>query len=498
MRRWTGPIVFEGEETGDDRNLLPGSLSWETPFALNLTHLEDAPTVGSIDSLERRDDGSIWGTGTFLDTEEGLSAQRGCEAAQAAGMAWGVSVDLDSVSMDYRVRPEVLQEMGILPSDEEEESIGEEPVDEAGRITIASFNQGDFMTVIKKARIRAASLVSIPAFHKAYVQVMDEVAQEPALTVKELPLSLVAAAFPVLPPSSWFENPNFTSEYPISIADDGYICGHAAPWGTFHIGFGGQRVEAPRTQADYAYFRTGVIRTAEGTDVAIGVITMDTGHASDDLGSSATMAHYDDTGTVVADVVCGEDDFGIWVAGAMRPSVTDEQVRALRAAPLSGDWREIRGNLELVALLAVNTPGFMVPRMSAMVASGEVRSLVASAVFGAPDPVEDTIELSREEKIAIRELVARNTSKMESQIGVDASQCIETASADAPEDIIPDENSNESLPDVESPGIESDTSDGAVEETAAGKGDLKPERAEAARKSFRAEKARLRALKAKA
>ncbi len=47
-----------------------------------------------------------------------------------------------------------------------------------------------------------------------------------------------------------------------------------------------------------------------------------------------------------------------WVAGSVVAGVADEQVAELRRSPLSGDWRRVDGNLELVAALAVNSPGF--------------------------------------------------------------------------------------------------------------------------------------------
>jgi hypothetical protein len=77
----------------------------------------------------------------------------------------------------------------------------------------------------------------------------------------------------------------------------------------------------------------------------------------------------------------GEDDIGIWFSGAVRPNVTPEMVDALRAAgSVSGDWRNIGGDLELVAALSVNVPGFpILPTMIA--ASGGVQtSLVAAGV----------------------------------------------------------------------------------------------------------------------
>jgi hypothetical protein len=107
---------------------------------------------------------------------------------------------------------------------------------------------------------------------------------------------------------------------------------------------------------------------------------MGTGHAPLKAKVQATIEHYDNTGSVVADVAAGEDAHGIWLAGALRSSASPEQVKALKAAALSGDWREFGGNLELVAALAVNVPGFPIPRL-ALAASGEHQTaLVASGV----------------------------------------------------------------------------------------------------------------------
>ena len=80
----------------------------------------------------------------------------------------------------------------------------------------------------------------------------------------------------------------------------------------------------------------------------------------------------------------GEDAHGIWLAGAVRPTATDEQVHQLRASAVSGDWRPVGSRLELVAALCVNRPGF--PITKAVQHDGEVRSLVAAGmVLDAPD-----------------------------------------------------------------------------------------------------------------
>jgi len=185
-------------------------------------------------------------------------------------------------------------------------------------------------------------------------------------------------------PSEWYEDPKLEGPTALTITDDGRVFGHLATWGTCHIGIPGVCVEAPTSPSNYAYMMTGSAQTAEGTEVAVGQITMGTGHASTDRGVSAraAAAHYDNTGTAVADIRVGDDEFGIWVAGAMRPSATEEQRYALRAGALSGDWREIRGYLELVAALAVNVPGFPIPRTAMAASGGHQSALVAAGIVG--------------------------------------------------------------------------------------------------------------------
>lgn len=180
------------------------------------------------------------------------------------------------------------------------------------------------------------------------------------------------------PPFAWFCDPGLEGPTPIHVTADGRVYGHLALWGTCHIGIPGACVTPPRSMSNYAYFHLGARRTAEGEDVPVGTITMDTGHPPLRLNADATLAHYDNTGTGAVDVQVGEDGWGIWAAGAVRPDLTGDHLVALRSAKLSGDWRTINGSLELVGLLAVNVPGFPVAGPRARVASGEPSALVAA------------------------------------------------------------------------------------------------------------------------
>jgi hypothetical protein len=225
--------------------------------------------------------------------------------------------------------------------------------------------------------------------------------------------ALMAAAAPAAPPKEWFDNPKLTGPTPLHIGDDGRVYGHAATWGTCHVGIGDSCTLAPKSRTAYAYFHTGEVVTADGSRLPVGRLTHGKGgHAGPNLGYRAAAEHYDSTTSLGALVRAGEDEYGIWVAGALVPEADEAAVRVMRSTPLSGDWRRIGGNLEMVAALHVNTAGFPIPRaMTAAAADGyapfdeeeQVLSLVSAGVLWTEQPGDsvtaslpvDTEELGR-------------------------------------------------------------------------------------------------------
>lgn len=394
--RWEGVIAREGEMTGDGRMIEDGALRWDDlPIPLRVAFKDvgghdGAEVCGRIETVERRDGGDIYATGTF-----DLGSAVGAEAFRQVSeqMSNGVSIDTDDVT--FRVME---REDANVPG-----ASSDDTPDEGGRVQVMQVAPDDAIMVIESARLRAATLVAVPAFATARVYAAgqapstsepaerDENVDSGAETARSAgadPLSrdsLTAAAIPTAPPEAWFKDPALTGPTALVVEDDGRVYGHIAAWGTCHIGQVGKCVEPPTSASNYAYFRTGALQTAEGTSVAVGHLTMGTGHAGPRDSANAAAEHYDNTGTVFADVAAGEDAYGIWVAGSLRPGITAEQVRVARSAPISGDWRTIRGSLELVGALAVNVPGFPVPRPQGLLASGEVKSLQASGVVAHDD-----------------------------------------------------------------------------------------------------------------
>jgi hypothetical protein len=219
--------------------------------------------------------------------------------------------------------------------------------------------------------------------------VVDEHGERPGDAIGEPApaLTLVASASPKAP-ADWFKNPDLAGPTHLTVTDDGRVFGHLAEWTTCHIGYPGVCVSAPHSENNYAYYATKSVLLDDGTTARTGVISLGGGHADHTHGVRGATAHYDSTSTAVADVSVGEDEHGIWCAGWIRPGTTDEQVYALRASDVSGDWREVAGHQEMVAALAVNVAGLPVARVH----DGVQVALVAAGVVHQtqqPDPVGD-------------------------------------------------------------------------------------------------------------
>lgn len=188
-------------------------------------------------------------------------------------------------------------------------------------------------------------------------------------------------------PAAAFANPKLAGPTSPQFQDMGNgvtrTFGHVATWRTCHIGFQDRCVTAPKSKSNYSYFHVGSVETDAGR-IPAGKLTLGGGHADTSAGFQAAVAHYDNTAVVAADVVVGEDKHGLWYSGVLRPGLSQAKIDEFAASPLSGDWRRVGGALELVAALAVNTPGFPIPQVREDNA-GAFALLAAGAVFGPPD-----------------------------------------------------------------------------------------------------------------
>lgn len=376
---WRGPLTVEGVETGDGRQFDANSLTWaDLPLPLRWNRVDshggeartEAVNVGRIDKVWREDTGLIMGEGVLdLSDEDGRKVYGKIKGQHLRG----VSVDVDSIKD---------ADMELVYPEAPEGDVSE--ADEFARMFAAPEK-----VVFHKGRIRAATLVDIPAFAEAYIALLDGEGAVVAggqrtgnyrqfAVTSRLGMNHVDA--PAKPAADWFVNPDLSVPTGITVGPDGRVYGHAALWGTCHIGQEGLCVTPPQ-ESSHPYFMTGSVLTDDGNLVSVGQITVGTSHAGLSLGYKAASDHYDNTGWAVADVAVGNDGHGIWVAGAIRPGSSDERIHELRASgQVSGDWRNIGGSLRLVGLLAVNVPGFPVPKIGAKYTGGRQLALVAAGM----------------------------------------------------------------------------------------------------------------------
>lgn len=382
-------VAKEGVKTVDGREFAAGSIDWREPPIPLMMIRENDPTgrgghksssaIGMISELWREDDengfGTIYGKGFFASDEKGDEARK----LIAEGIISGVSADVGGA---------VVEEL--------------EADDEFG-----------LRKIIRRGSIVAVTALPIPAFDDTKVSVVEH-EEEPVVA---------SAGDGWTPDSRWFENPSLDKPTPITVTADGRIFGHAALWGTCHVGYRDRCVTPPRSKSNYQYFNVGSVLTADGKSVNVGRLTAGTTHAAIEFGAQPAREHYDHTGFAAAYVHTGEDQHGIWFAGAVSPTATPEQIAVLRASSVSGDWRAINGALEMVGILAVNTPGFPIPKARAGLVAGAQVSLIASGLCGCENE-----ELSVEETAgAVEELNEQPTEIVEVEGVVETDPAAPTA-----------------------------------------------------------------------
>jgi hypothetical protein len=425
------PIAVIGKPTGDGRQFDEGALSHrDLPLPLRYVASDsgghaNAVIVGHIGKIGKEDGGMLPASGEFYDDESWPEEVR--NAATAAmkfteNKVIGPSVDLDQAEMEHVPEPKAYaawkkEQRGKLKAAKLAHASasgsdcgcgGSEPVfaEEA--------YDGPRLKMVRSGRVASATLVHIPAFAElaghavltaskppkgappplaestvaAGVMIENDEEMDADQEAREKMRALIAGASPAAPPREWFDDPKLAGPTPLHIGDDGRVYGHVAVWDTCHVGIGASCVKPPKSQTSYAYFHTGEAVTADGSRIPVGRLTYGAGgHAGPNLGYRAAAEHYDNSNNTGALVRAGEDAHGIWVAGALVPEADDAAVRAMRATPLSGDWRRIGGNLEMVAALHVNTAGFPIPRM--MTASADESDLYSLVAAGALARVAD-------------------------------------------------------------------------------------------------------------
>jgi hypothetical protein len=169
---------------------------------------------------------------------------------------------------------------------------------------------------------------------------------------------------------------------PLEIDADGNVYGHAFIWGTCHTGFSDVCVQPPSSKTDYALFHLSGVKLADGSTYRVGKLTVGAGHANGRLSVRPATEHYDNSATAVAVVRMYEDEHGGQFSGRIIPGAPEDKVEELRRSPVSGDWRAYQNNLEMVAALGVNAPGFaVIPNAVVASVDGHQMSLVSAGML---------------------------------------------------------------------------------------------------------------------
>lgn len=318
---------------------------------------------------------AVWAGGQMYDDASREDMPRLAEDVAEAmhlmrGGTLGPSVDLDSFEgmpvmegTDDPVTWEIIEEYY--------EEHGEEPKIEL---------------LITEGRVRAATLVSIPAFaetSRPLELIEEEAATEAAAETDDLAAepqggsggndvaALIASvvADPRMRRAALFDKPELTGPTPITFDwDNSLVFGHIATWQTCHVGYSDVCVTAPKDESGgYAWFNRFPVETIDGGTVWAGRLTVGGRHAGLELSAAGAMAQYD-AKTVAAHVRAYEDEYGIVVAGVIELAADSPQRAALDRRKVSGDWRETPNGLSLVEVLALPPgprahaePGFPVP-----------------------------------------------------------------------------------------------------------------------------------------
>jgi hypothetical protein len=299
---WRGPITFENAGTSDGRWFEGEAWSWrDLPLTL-MAQLENqeghrgAFVAGRIDRLWKIPAADIPGLveaypeladATAVMGEGELTSREGI--LEVAPLVEDESVR--GVSVDFAVHKSALRDT------ETGELVDPEDVD-----MFELMFSGRYQMAALEAEIGMATIVGFPAFAGASLSIVagaavpfmaSVVASAHGWTIGEQREALTAAAAglaPLKPPREWFETPEADEPTPLTVTEDGRIYGHAALFGTCHIGNPageGVCVEPPTSPSGYAYFHQGTIQTAEGDFVPVGKITIGTGHAPVDFATDA-------------------------------------------------------------------------------------------------------------------------------------------------------------------------------------------------------------------
>lgn len=387
---WIGdPAIGFAAETGDGRDLSACEFTWRDPAA-NIVPLMlqtaneghyGAELAGFVEEFWLEADGSPNARGRFYDNEAGrtfvglLAAGRKFPVSMDGGKSdieWACTNEVDGICLEEKANVLTLEIIGLtgvpMPAFAEAAiridapAAEEDPEDPADTPADPKKPEEKAPPVPPaKAAVRASAF-SRPARSLFFEPEPEE--GDPRLVEVEVGLHGETTSFGV----------------PLTIDPERQaVYGHLAIFGTCHIGYPGMCVEPPVSPTGYAHFNLAPTVCDDGSTVPTGPLVIGCDHAALDLFAQQARDHYAHAGLKWANVRASAGRYGVWVAGALMPGLTDAQLAALNGSNISGDWRDIGGALELIAGLTVSVPGFPLVRARAMAAAAGLKMLPPAA-----------------------------------------------------------------------------------------------------------------------
>ncbi len=355
---FTALAWVEGRWTGDGRFVMVEGISWDgiLPMPLTVNHAGVETVIGRVDELARTpgasgDERFIMAKGV-LDTATALGPDM--ETLIRSRYVRGVSMELDAVV-----------EGGIDPDTDDADM-------PAG--------SGGWVMVTETARVRALSVVTTGAFAEAFIAFDDDMPTEATppkiqgpdpVAHDQLPerddVVILAAAshtftLPKLAPANWFQEPtDVLIQGSLTVTDEGRVYGLIAPDNVPYSGLQGN-FTVPLGNVNYQDWMRGETVVEGGSRVVTGNITMGCGHGDDQtVDHGVVREHYDNSCSLFAKVAAGECAQGVWLAGALYPGVTAEQIERAMGLQCSGHWLPSLSpgyRYDLLAALLVPVPAF--------------------------------------------------------------------------------------------------------------------------------------------
>ena len=365
--RWRGVLTVLGTQAGDlDPRLLKSATWAELPMTLYAQEVNEpghmgAQIAGNIDKVWI-DGNLVMAAGFFSDNELGSEIARKVKGGELQG-----------ISADIR----------------------------DGKVDVVELEDGAYQAIWDPAHIGAATLVGLPAFENARIEI-DEVDSRSVASVG------LGSVGPIKYNDAHFTKLNFKQSTRLEIKDDGEIFGHVVTWGKRHRGQGHETWTAkPSGFSDMPDFNIGTTHLKSGKAIATGVLTSEGLHAQDHKYSwdKATIsrfvqgyrdkmmdyAYMEDVNMQFAQVVAWEDEFGVAVHGSLQPWVTPEQATRALAGCTSIDTRY--GAVSGVHF--VNICGFIPPPLSVTDSHGEIARMVASVASNVASSSGDCEECAK-------------------------------------------------------------------------------------------------------